>query len=84
MNVSLRETGCLKKTLNILFSSCLCIMHIKPPGVEASTCGLSHISFMNAKITIHTQSVVIVQIRIRYNLIILHKQCKELEIDESK
>ncbi len=42
MNVSLRETGCLKKTLNILFSSCLCIMHIKPPGVEASTCGLSY------------------------------------------
>ncbi len=30
MNVSLRETGCLKKSLNgIFFSSCLRIMHIK-------------------------------------------------------
>ncbi len=37
MNVSLRETGCLKKSLDgIFFSSCLCIMHIKVVFITAA------------------------------------------------
>ncbi len=37
MNVSLRETGCLKKSLDgIFFSSCLRIMHIKVVFITAA------------------------------------------------
>ncbi len=37
MNVSLRETGCLKKSVDgIFFSSCLRIMHIKVVFITAS------------------------------------------------
>ncbi len=37
MNVSLRETGCLKKSLNgIFFSSCLRVMHIKVVFITAA------------------------------------------------
>ncbi len=36
MNVSLRETGCLKKSLNgIFFSSCLRVMHISVHNAAA-------------------------------------------------
>ncbi len=36
MNVSLRETGCLKKSVDgIFFSSCLRIMHIKVVFITA-------------------------------------------------
>ncbi len=37
MNVSLRETGCLKKSLNgIFFSACLRVMHIKVVFITAA------------------------------------------------
>ncbi len=39
MNVSLSETDCLPKSLNcILFSSCLCIMHIKIVFISLQIC----------------------------------------------
>ncbi len=39
MNVSLRETGCLKKSLDgIFFSSCLRVMHIKVVFITKQLC----------------------------------------------